>query len=150
MLIGIDDTDSPAGMCTTYLGAVLARRLIREHMRVREARLVRLNPNVTFKTRGNAAVMLDAEGDPDRAFAIACALVEELADFSCENTNPGVVVTERKPDPAFYQKAVTDFCTIEEAAALIDYAGARYHGWKNRRGLIGATAAVASVLSDWT
>ena len=23
MLIGIDDTDSPAGMCTTYLGAVL-------------------------------------------------------------------------------------------------------------------------------
>ena len=51
MLIGIDDTDSPAGMCTTYLGAVLARRLIHDHMRVREARLVRLNPNVTFKTR---------------------------------------------------------------------------------------------------
>jgi tRNA(Ile2) C34 agmatinyltransferase TiaS len=51
------------GMCTTYLGAVLARRLIREHMRVREARLVRLNPNVTWKTRGNAAIMLDVEGD---------------------------------------------------------------------------------------
>ena len=142
MLIGIDDTDSPAGMCTTYLGAVLARRLIREHMQVREARLVRLNPNVTWKTRGNAAVMLDVEGDPDRAFAIACALVEELADFSCENTNPGVVVTERKPDPAFYRKAVTDFCTIEEAVALLDETGARYRGYKNRRGLIGATAAV--------
>ena len=51
MLIGIDDTDSPAGMCTTYLGAVLARRLIHDHMQVKEARLVRLNPNVTFKTR---------------------------------------------------------------------------------------------------
>ncbi len=150
MLIGIDDTDSPAGMCTTYLGAVLARRLIRNHMQVREARLVRLNPNVTFKTRGNAAIMLDAEGDPDRAFAITCSLVEELADFSCENTNPGVVVTERKLDPAFYRKAVTDFCTIEEAAAILDKAGARYHGWKIRRGLIGATAAVASELSDRT
>ena len=150
MLIGIDDTDSPAGMCTTYLGAVLARRLIREHMRVREARLVRLNPNVTLKTRGNAAVMLDVEGDPDRAFAIACALVEELADFSCENTNPGVVVTDQKPDPAFYKKAVTDFCTIEEAVAILDEAGARYRGWKNRRGLIGATAAVASDLPDET
>jgi len=150
MLIGIDDTDSPGGMCTTYLGAVLARRLIRNHMQVREARLVRLNPNVTFKTRGNAAVMLDGEGDPERAFTIACALVEELADFSCENTNPGVVVTERKPDPAFYRKAVTDFCTIEEAAAILDKTGARYHGWKNRRGLIGATAAVASELSDRT
>src|SRR5512136_3244547 len=114
MLIGIDDTDSPAGMCTTYLGAVLARRLIREHMRVREARLVRLNPNVTFKTRGNAAVMLDVEGNADRAFTITCDLVDELADFSCDNTNPGVVVTEQKPGPAFYHKAVTDFCTIEE------------------------------------
>jgi len=150
MLIGIDDTDSPAGMCTTYLGAVLARRLIREHMRVREARLVRLNPNVTFKTRGNAAIMLDVVGAPDRAFTVACDLVEELADFSCENTNPGVVVTERKPDPAFYKKAVTDFCTIEEAVVILDEAGARYRGWKNRRGLIGATAAVASELPDRT
>jgi tRNA(Ile2)-agmatinylcytidine synthase len=150
MLIGIDDTDSPAGMCTTYLGAVLARRLIREHMRVNEARLVRLNPNVTFKTRGNAAIMLDVEGDPDRAFTIACILVEELADFSCENTNPGVVVTEQKPDPAFYRKAVTDFCSIEEAEALLAMAGARFRGYKNRRGLIGATAAVASDLADRT
>ena len=150
MLIGIDDTDSPAGMCTTYLGAVLARRLIQEHMQVREARLVRLNPNVTWKTRGNAAVMLDVEGDMDRAFSITCALVEELADFSCENTNPGVVVAGRKPDPAFYRKAVTEFCTIEEAVALLDDTGARYRGYKNRRGLIGATAAISSELSDKT
>ncbi|MFA4877319.1 MAG: tRNA(Ile)(2)-agmatinylcytidine synthase [Methanoregula sp.] len=150
MLIGIDDTDSPAGMCTTYLGAVLARRLIQEHMRVREARLVRLNPNVTFKTRGNAAIVLDVDGDPDRAFALACEIVEELADFSCDNTNPGVVVADRKPDPGFYQKAVTDFCTVEEATGILDAVGARYRGWKNRRGLIGATAAVASELDDRT
>jgi tRNA(Ile2)-agmatinylcytidine synthase len=137
MLIGIDDTDSPQGMCTTYLGAVLARRLICEHMRVREARLVRLNPNVTWKTRGNAAVVLDVEGDPARAFEISCNLVEELADFSCENTNPGVVVAEKKFDPAFYRKAVTDFCTVDEAVTILDAAMARYRGWKNRRGLIG-------------
>jgi tRNA(Ile2)-agmatinylcytidine synthase len=150
MLIGIDDTDSPAGMCTTYLGAVLARRLIREHMQVREARLVRLNPNVTWKTRGNAAVMLDVAGDTDHAFTIACTLVEELADFSCENTNPGVVVVKRKPGPAFYRKAVTDFCTLEEAESILNAISARYRGWKNRRGLIGATAAVASELADRT
>lgn len=150
MRIGIDDTDSPRGMCTTYLGAVLARRLIHEHMQVREARLVRLNPNVTWKTRGNAAVALDVDGDPDRAFAIACAAVEELADFSCENTNPGVVVTETQPDPAFYEKAVKDFCEIDDAVCVLEAAGARYRGYKNRRGLIGATAAVASVLPDHT
>jgi tRNA(Ile2)-agmatinylcytidine synthase len=150
MLIGIDDTDSPQGMCTTYLGAVLARRLIREQMQVHEARLVRLNPNVTWKTRGNAAVMLNVEGDPDAGFGSTCALVEELADLSCENTNPGVVVVDEQPDPAFYYKAVTDFCTVEEAVAILDAAGARYRGWKNRRGLIGATAAVASKLADHT
>ena len=150
MLIGIDDTDSPQGMCTTYLGAVLARRLIREGMRVREARLVRLNPNVTFKTRGNAAIALDVAGDRDHAFTIACTAVEDLADFSCENTNPGVVVVDTRPDPAFYTKAVTDFCRIDEAIELLRAAGALYHGYKNKRGLIGATAAVASVLEDRT
>jgi len=150
MLIGIDDTDSPQGMCTTYLGAVLARRLIREHMRVNEARLVRLNPNVTWKTRGNAAIALDVAGDRDHAFAIACAVVEELADFACENTNPGVVVVDTRPDPAFYTKAVTDFCQIAEAVELLEAAGAQYRGYKNKRGLIGATAAVASVLADST
>jgi len=150
MLIGIDDTDSPQGMCTTYLGAVLARRLIHEHMRVHEARLIRLNPNVTWKTRGNAAVSLLVDGNADQAFDIACATVEELADFSCENTNPGVVVAECQPDPAFYTKAVTDFCQIDEAIDLLEAAGAQYHGYKNKRGLIGATAAVASVLADST
>jgi tRNA(Ile2)-agmatinylcytidine synthase len=150
MLIGIDDTDSPKGMCTTYLGAVLVRRLIRERLQVHEARLVRLNPNVTFKTRGNAAVALDVTGDTDRAFAIGCACVEELADFSCENTNPGVVVVDERPDPAFYTKAVTDFCEIDEAIELLNFVGAQYRGYKNKRGLIGATAAVASVLGDRT
>ena len=150
MLIGIDDTDSPAGMCTTYLGAVLARRLIREHMQVREARLVRLNPNVTYKTRGNAAIALDVAGDPDRAFAIACETVEELGDFSCDNTNPGVVVACERLDSSFYERAVTDFCEIRDAIILLDGVGALYKGYKNRRGLVGATAAVASVLADST
>ena len=150
MRIGIDDTDSPTGMCTTYLGAMLARRLIKEHMRVRGARLVRLNPNVTWKTRGNAAVALDVEGDTDRAFFIACATVEEFANFSCENTNPGVVVCEELPDPAFYEKAVKDFCEIDEAVSVLESAGALFRGYKNRRGLIGATAAAASVLPDRT
>ncbi len=150
MLIGIDDTDSPQGMCTTYLGAVLARRLMYEQMQVHEARLVRLNPNVTFKTRGNAAIALEVTGDMNRAFAISCAVVEELADFSCENTNPGVVVVDEHPDAAFYTRAVTDFCQIEEAIELLEAVGARYRGYKNKRGLIGATAAVACDLKDRT
>ena len=84
MRIGIDDTDSPAGMCTTYLGAVLADRLSDAGMVVTGSLLVRLNPNVIHKTRGNAAICLDLQGDPNTAFCMACDIVEELADFSCE------------------------------------------------------------------
>jgi tRNA(Ile2)-agmatinylcytidine synthase len=150
MRIGIDDTDSPQGMCTTYLGAVLARRLIAGNMQVRGAHLVRLNPNVTHKTRGNAAIALIVDGDLARAFAIANAAVEELADFSCENTNPGVVVSEGPLDPSFYRKAVTDFCTIEEVVGFLESSGAMFRGYKNRRGLIGAAAAIACPLEDST
>jgi tRNA(Ile2)-agmatinylcytidine synthase len=150
MLIGVDDTDSPEGMCTTYLGAVLARRLIHEHMQVKEIRLVRLNPNVTFKTRGNAAIAMDVAGDAKRAFEITCATVEELADFACDNTNPGVVVVKKSLDPAFYWRAVRDFCETDDAIQILEKTGALYHGYKNQRGLIGATAAVASEFPDMT
>ena len=150
MRIGIDDTDSPRGMCTTYLGAVLVRRLQRARIAVREARLVRLNPNVTFKTRGNAAVCLEAQGSPREAFRLACEAVEELAEFSHEKTHPGVVVSEGPLPAEFYRKAVQDFCTLEEALAVLEPAGALYRGWKEERGLIGATAAVCSRFPDHT
>ncbi|TAJ45362.1 tRNA(Ile)(2)-agmatinylcytidine synthase [Methanofollis fontis] len=150
MFIGIDDTDSPAGMCTTYLGAVLGERLREGGMEVVEMRLVRLNPNAPYKTRGNATVCIEARGDPERAFGIAAAAIDEFADLSCENTNPGLVVVEERPDPAFYWKAVRHFCSIEEACDLLEESAALYRGWKNGRGLIGATAGVASELPDRT
>jgi tRNA(Ile2)-agmatinylcytidine synthase len=150
MRIGIDDTDSPRTMCTTYLGAVLARRLRESGIRVIRARLVRLNPNVAFKTRGNAAIALDAEGDTERAYAIACRCVEELADLGAENTHPGVVIANELPPVTFYHRAVRDFCTLEEAIALLEQTSALYKGYKDGRGLIGSTAAVAAEFEDTT
>lgn len=150
MRIGIDDTDSPAGMCTTYLGALLARKLERAGMPVRDARLVRLNPNVTYKTRGNAAICLDVKGSTEEIFSMARALVEDYADFSCENTNPGIVAVDETPPPGFYYRAVRDFCTLDEALSILRESGARYRGYKNGRGLIGATAAVCSTFADPT
>ncbi len=150
MWIGIDDTDSPAGMCTTYIGAVLVRRLQRCGVRIVDARLVRLNPNVIHKTRGNAAVCIEAEGDAETVFALTCACVEALAECDDPRTNPGVVVSSVRPPPDFYYAALRDFCTVDEAIGVLESAGARYRGYKNRRGLIGATAAVASDFSDRT
>jgi tRNA(Ile2)-agmatinylcytidine synthase len=150
MRIGIDDTDSPRTMCTTYLGTVLIRRLQESGIHVSRAYLIRLNPNITFKTRGNAAIALDAEGDTEVAYSVACRCVEDLADFAADNTHPGVVVTEELPPPTFYHQAVQDFCRLEAATALLDEIGALYRGYKNARGLIGATAAVAAKFADVT
>jgi tRNA(Ile2)-agmatinylcytidine synthase len=148
--IGLDDTDAPGGLCTTWLGAVLARRLEAAGVPVRERRLVRLNPNAPFRTRGNAAIALLAEGDPGLAFELACAAVEEFAPLDAPMTNPGVVVAERPLPVAWYRRAVTDLCTVGDTVDLLDAAGARYRGYGNGRGLIGAAAAVAAEFPDRT
>ncbi|MDD2472383.1 MULTISPECIES: tRNA(Ile)(2)-agmatinylcytidine synthase [unclassified Methanoculleus] len=150
MWIGIDDTDSPAGMCTTYIGAILVQQLEHAGMRILDTRLVRLNPNVIHKTRGNAAIAIEAEGDTEAAFALACTCVEALAEFGAAGTNPGVVVSRIRPPQDFYYAALRDFCTVDEAIGVLDSVGARYRGYKNRRGLIGATAAIASEFPDRT
>ena len=151
MFIGMDDTDSPDGMCTTYLGAMLAEKLQRAGYRVGELRLVRLNPNVVWKTRGNAAVCLEVFGDDTKeVFGLACRIVEEYAEFDCEKTNPGVVAVKERPNPAFYYQALQRFCTIEETVQRLEAIGAQYQGYKCGRGLIGALAAVSSVLPDAT
>ena len=148
--IGLDDTDAPGGLCTTWLGAVLAGRLEAAGVPVRERRLVRLNPNAPFRTRGNAAIALLAEGDPSLAFELACAAVEEFAPLDAPMTNPGVVVADRPLPLACYRRAVTDLCTVGDTVDVLDAAGVRYRGYGNGRGLIGAAAAVAAEFPDRT
>ncbi len=57
LYIGIDDTDSINGGCTTWLATEVIKELS-EFDLIGCPRLVRLNPNVPWKTRGNAAVAL--------------------------------------------------------------------------------------------
>lgn len=148
--IGLDDTDSPEGMCTTWLGAKLIRDLRASGFLVTEARLIRLNPTIPYRTRGNAAIAIRAIGDPDLAFEHACNLVSTYADFGCEKTHPGVVVADVQLPSDFYFKAVTSVCTITEAESLLSKHARVWKGYKLGRGLIGAAAAIASVLPDNT
>ena len=153
MFIGIDDTDSEKGLCTTYLAAVLMERLqpLGEIMGL--PRLIRLNPCARFKTRGNAALAFQLESDRlDEVKEVALKTVLELSDFAGANTNPGLVIAEevtaRMTD--FYRRAVTEILEIEEARSLLDEEGIWYRGFKKGRGLIGALAAVGADLPDFT
>jgi len=57
--IGFDDTDSPNGMCTTYLAYKIVDLLKKEKAKFQDfPHLIRFNPNIPWKTRGNGAVGL--------------------------------------------------------------------------------------------
>ena len=57
--IGIDDTDSINGGCTTYLACTIIKKIIDEgYCIIGYPRLVRLNPNIPWKTRGNGAISI--------------------------------------------------------------------------------------------
>jgi tRNA(Ile2)-agmatinylcytidine synthase len=157
--IGIDDTDSKDGMCTTYVGAVIIDRLRKSGAKiVGFPRLIRLNPNWKLKTRGNCAVALNVEVHKRSIAAVKNTVlktVEELAELDHDTTNPGVVFYQNKKIPAklkaFSKKVVQDTVPIEEADALARDIGAEVHKFKLGRGIIGALAAIGNTLEkDWT
>lgn len=158
-VIGIDDTDSrELGMCTTYVADGVARRLSDAGHDVDTVILVRCNPAVEHKTRGNAAVAVHTDAPVERAFEEACTVVDSAAETGDDRTNPGVVVADGDANDvpeavaAFAREAVRGHLTRETARERCAEAGYRVRGWKNGRGVIGALAAVGAwcALDDWT
>jgi tRNA(Ile2)-agmatinylcytidine synthase len=154
MVIGIDDTDSREGMCTTYLCALLRDELSSFAQVISEPILVRLNPTIPYKTRGNAAVALFIECDnKEKIIRHVTKKISSMACLDNENTNPGVVfVEERMFDvvrdelSSFFKRAVKDVITIDEAKELASRLGLEFRAFKNGRGLIGALSACGAML----
>jgi len=156
-VVAIDDTDSRAGMCTTYVAARVADALEERGHCVPRTLLVRLNPAVEHKTRGNAALAVHTDADVETAVALARAEIEDGAAAG-DDTNPGLVAAPGDPAAApeavadFAREAVRDYHRIEDAAALAADAGYRTAGWGNGRGQIGALAALGAwaAFGEWT
>lgn len=145
-------------MCTTYVGDTIARKLVAGDAAVHRVLLVRCNPAVEHKTRGNAAVAIHTDAAVEVAFEAATEVIDELAETADKRTNPGLVVAADAPESipdavgAFARNAIRDHHTRETAGRLATETGYRTHGWKNGRGIIGALAAVGSwrALDEWT
>jgi tRNA(Ile2)-agmatinylcytidine synthase len=157
MIIGLDDTDSKEGMCTTYLAARIIEKLD-EYGKIRGMPLlIRLNPNIIYKTRGNAAIAIPFEikkgKDGEEVKRSIIKTVEEMAVFSDMNTNPGIVFLEEasrnmeKDIAQFSMRAVQDILKISEAEELLAHHIISNKGFKNKRGLIGALAAAGFALT---
>ena len=150
MHIGLDDTDSTRMGCTTYITALLIEELDKLKVTFLDyPKLVRLNPNVPWKTRGNGALCLKIDyvaSLEGKIKEIVSSLVEEHSDLDFEGTNPGIVFfpNEKIPEAikAFAANAITSIVTLKEATGLVQKFGGEALGFKNCRGIIGALAAV--------
>jgi len=105
---------------------------------------VRLNPNIPWKTRGNGAISIEVkDGDSKIIKKKVEGLVNKYAKFEDKKTNPGFVILDNQPSSNIYEKCVKGIVTLKETEKLLNSLGAIYEGYKNKRGLIGATASVA-------
>ena len=170
--IGIDDTDSPRGGCTTWvLSELLALARDEGFDLIGEPRLVRLNPNIPWKTRGNAALAArfgrgrgarrrlgEVAGRPLWSFAaggpISRAREDKFIDRAWERvlrssrrgeprTDPALVAVRRQLPAAMYYRAVREIVPIASARRQLAAAGAVVRAEGSGRGLVGASAAIA-------
>ncbi len=155
MHIGLDDTDSTKGGCTTYLTAVLIEELKKFNVNyIDYPGLIRLNPNVPWKTRGNGALCLrftyPAEFE-EQIKEVATDLWEKHSAVKEKGTDPGIVFFTSAQIPAeltaFSKKTETAIVTLKEAMALIKQFGAEALGFNSCRGIIGALAAIGETLN---
>jgi tRNA(Ile2)-agmatinylcytidine synthase len=159
VLIGVDDTDSAtAGMCTTYVATAIADRLTDAGARVGLPSLIRLNPAVEHKTRGNAAVAFETDASATVVQHCARSAIEEYAHPDAVGTDPGVVIADHPI--AAMPRSVRRFSTtclhrivrLDAASDLIESQGYLQQRWGHGRGVIGALAAVGAMAmhTSWT
>jgi tRNA(Ile2)-agmatinylcytidine synthase len=152
-LLGMDDTDSRFGHCTTHLGYLMVSELLRLGCVFSTyPRLVRLNPNIPFKTRGNAAVCLEFEatssGMGERAFKAAERLLEAEADVTNGANSALVMVSADLDDDdlAFlrklYERGLSDVVNYRGVIRAISHMGVRHRLLGNGMGIVGAAASL--------
>lgn len=151
-ILGIDDTDSQtAGMCTTWIATEIRERLPPET--VEEVRLIRLNPAIEAKTRGNGAIAMRVAVDGSTARRIAEDVIDDHAIHDDPKTNPGLVVFDsvpRQPEPLvrLARDAIRREVSQRRANDAVVDASGKSSGWGSGRGIIGAAAAVGATLGD--
>jgi len=154
--VGIDDTDSPRMGCTTYVASLLVEKLHTLGASfIDHPNLVRLNPNVPWKTRGNGALCLRFKCDRTKVEEIKETIidtVENNSDMSFSGTEPGIIIFPSDAIPkeltAFARQAIQGVVKMKDAMKLAALFKAEAVGYKTGRGIIGALAAVGETLAD--
>ena len=153
--VGFDDTDSPKGMCTTFLAYKIVDLLQKQKTEFLDfPRLIRFNPNIPWKTRGNGAVSFKIKTEnPSKIKNQIKNLVSKYSDVK-NGANPGLVFFESDIIPS-------DFVNFSNLALwqLINRNNAKRFAKKNNleifyqgngQGLVGAIGAIGYAFDDHT
>lgn len=151
--IGFDDTDSPEGGCTTYIAALLVEKFRTYGVKFLDyPNLIRLNPNVQWKTRGNGALCLRIEcleENLKKIKEIVMNTVNDNSELDYDGTDPGIVFYSGRISRKlieFAKKAKQSIITFEMALALAETVKAETFRFKKGRGIIGGLAAIGERL----
>lgn len=153
--IGFDDTDSTVGMCTTYLAFKMVDKLEKnKDTRVVELpNLLRFNPNIPWKTRGNGAVGLKIETrDLDWVKKTCISLIEKFSDVE-HGANPAVIFhtgTIAKKMKEFSKLALCQLVQRRCAKQIISESNVDSFYIGNGQGLIGSLGAIGYEFKDYT
>src|SRR6266581_3583242 len=153
--IGIDDTDSEKGGCTTYTATVLFQDLIERGFKPSDFPwLVRLNPNIPWKTRGNGALAVHFFVDEEQienVQRVALEIVERSTVASACGTDPAVAFLKGEVPSTLREystRALRDVLSVREARVVAAKAGAEVHALMGIRGVIGSLAAIGASLDS--
>ncbi len=152
--IGIDSTDSLMGGCTTYVAGIIIEKL-QNYRFLDYPNLIRLNPNIPIKTRGNAAICLRIKAEKKDVDEIKDVVLRVVERNRQEDSSPGIVIFScraklPKSLRIYAKRAVKDVVTFRLLEKL-------ENKLKNLEiiskglGALGATAAIGNMLDgDYT
>ena len=154
--VAFDDTDSRTGRCTTHLAFKVSEHLKRAGAKLVDyPLLIRLNPNIPWKTRGNGAICLRLQvPDAGKAAEYVRQAVEEGSAIG-SGANPGVAFLQGDRVPAELQKfsalAMCNVLSRQMAEKVAKAAGVQYSTFGNGQGLVGSLGAMGCLLDgDYT
>jgi len=151
--VGIDDLDSPSGGCTTHAAYRLIKELTNRYGAkfIDYPNLVRLNPAIPFKTRGNGAVALRFLIPENKFNEVSEFIIKFLTNYAeglphRPETEPGILIVKGRPGEEFralYLKALTDYVPPDVVMnTLGESKNVTWYPSEGSKGLVGATAAV--------
>lgn len=153
--IGFDDTDSPKGMCTTFLAYKIVDLLKKQDIEFLDfPKLIRFNPNIPWKTRGNGAVSMKIRTkNPSKIKNQIKKLVEKYSDIK-NGANPGLVFYENKEVPEQFSKfsklALWQLINRNYAKKFARKNNMEFFYQGNGQGLVGAIGAIGYDFKDHT